>query len=184
MSIWAVLSLCKNMDFFFQPKISFFWGVRKIDKKKSTFSPPYGHLVKIFWTLFFSRFFGRIDVNLVFAGFLATSDLHFMGVICFVLASPLTTGSMCCIYGALWALLSFLWSFIDPGTWVKTANRRWFHWFRAFTGVSGHFCLTPYGGNMLRACFSAHYWDHVLHIWGFLGVIVVCMVIYRPWDLG
>ena len=68
--------------------------------------------------------FGRIDVNLAFAGFLATSDLHFMGVICFVLASPPTTGSVCRIFGVLWALLSFLWSFIDPGTWVKTANRR------------------------------------------------------------
>jgi hypothetical protein len=107
-----------------------------------------------------------------------------MGVICFVLASPPTTGAMCCIFGALWALLSFVWSFIDPGTWVKTANRRWFHWFRAFTGVSGHFCLTPHGGNMLRACFSAHYWVHVLHIWGSLGVIVVFMVMYRPFDLG
>jgi hypothetical protein len=57
-----------------------------------------------------------------FAGCLATSDLHCMGVICFVLASPPTTGSMCSIFGVLWALLSFLWSFIDPGTWVKTAN--------------------------------------------------------------
>ena len=37
---------------------------------------------------------------------------------------------------------------------------------------------------MLRACFSAHYWGHVLHIWGSLGVIVVFMVIYRPWDFG
>ena len=69
--------------------------------------------------LVYFEVFGRIDVNLVFAGFLATSDLHFLGLICFVLASPLTSGSKCCIYGALWALLSFLWSFIDPGTWVK-----------------------------------------------------------------
>ena len=37
---------------------------------------------------------------------------------------------------------------------------------------------------MLRACFSAYYWVHVLHIWGSLGVIVVFVVIYRPWDLG
>ena len=37
---------------------------------------------------------------------------------------------------------------------------------------------------MRRACFSAYYWVHVLHNWGFLGVIVVLMVIYRPWDLG
>ena len=37
---------------------------------------------------------------------------------------------------------------------------------------------------MRRACFSAYYWVHVLHIWGSLGVIVVLMVIYRPWDLG
>jgi hypothetical protein len=62
------------------------------------------------------RGFCRIDVNLGFAGCLATSDLHCMGVICFVLASPPTTGSMCSIFGVLWALLSFLWSFIDPGT--------------------------------------------------------------------
>ena len=77
-----------------------------------------------FWTMVISHKlsifvdFGRLE------GFLARPDLHFMGVMCFVLASPSTTGSMCCIFGVLWALLSFLWSFIDPGTWVKTANRR------------------------------------------------------------
>ena len=37
---------------------------------------------------------------------------------------------------------------------------------------------------MLRVCFSAYYWVHMLHIWGSLGVIVVFVVIYRPWDLG
>ena len=46
----------QNMDFFFQPKITFFWGVQKIDKKKSTFLPPYSHLLKIFWTMVISRF--------------------------------------------------------------------------------------------------------------------------------
>ena len=60
--------------------------------------------------LVYFEVFGRIDVNLGFAGFRATSDLHF-------------------------------------------------------------------GGNMRRACFSAYYWVHVLHIWGSLGVIVVFMVI-------
>ena len=89
--------------------------------------------------LVYFEVFGRIDVNLGFAGFRTTSDLHCVGLICVVLASPLTTGSMCCIFGVLWALLSFSWSFIDPGTLVKGQIDVDSTDLGACKGVSGHF---------------------------------------------